>query len=162
MTKTETYQEQQLLLIDDNVLLIGHDAEWALGNIDNEAVLRFCLHRGMIVEPRTVEVTAEIMQEREFCYGWSGQLRERCTKRTERTVETGQRLKLWRSKARGWYWIASKESTMRDYSIVPLEINKYSDLDDLDEHEAKEAGWPPSLISAAVHEIHRREMEPNK
>ena len=51
---------------------------------------------------------------------------------------------------------------MRDYSIVPLEINKYSDLDDLDEHEAKEAGWPPSLISAAVHEIHRREMEPNK
>lgn len=51
---------------------------------------------------------------------------------------------------------------MRDYSIIPLEINKYSDLDDFDEYEAKEAGWPPALISAAIHEIHRREMEPSK
>ena len=51
---------------------------------------------------------------------------------------------------------------MRDYSIVPLEINEHSDLDDFDEYEAKKAGWPPSLISEAVQEIQRREMEPNE
>jgi len=60
----------------------------------------------MVVEPRTVEVTAEIVQEREYRYGFEGQLRERCTKRTERIVETEPRLKLWRTKKRGWYWIA--------------------------------------------------------
>jgi len=48
-----------------------------------------------------------------------------------------------------------------DYSVIPLGVDKYSDLDDFDEYEAKEAGWPLSLISAAVHEIRRREMEPN-
>lgn len=50
---------------------------------------------------------------------------------------------------------------MRDYSIIPLEINKYSDLDDFDEYEAEEANWPSSLISAARREICRRETEPN-
>lgn len=107
MPETRIYQEQQLLLVEDNTLLIGHDAEWALNDVDNEAVLRFSLHRGMIAEPRAVEITAEIVQEREFRYGWSGQLRERYTKRTERIIETGQRVKLWRTKARGWYWIAA-------------------------------------------------------
>ena len=50
---------------------------------------------------------------------------------------------------------------MRDYSIIPLKINKYSDLNNFDEYEAKEASWPPAIILAAVHEIYRREMEPN-
>lgn len=105
MPEIKVYQEQQLLLVGDNVLLAGHDAEWALDKIDNATVQHLCLYRGMIAEPRTVEVTAEIETYCEFRYGWSGQLRERCARRTERIVETGQRRKLWRTKARGWYWI---------------------------------------------------------
>ena len=105
MSETRTYHEQQLLLINDNLLLVGHDTEWALNSIDDEAVFRLCLWRGMIAEPRTIEVTAEIESYREFRYGFNGALRERCIKRTERIVETQPRLKLWRTKRRGWYWI---------------------------------------------------------
>jgi len=106
MPETRIYQEQQLLLPEENLLVIGSDAEWVLNDLDDEIVHLLCLRRGTIAEPHTVEVTAEIVQEREFRYGWSGQLREQCAKRTECIVKTGQRLKLWHTQARGWYWIA--------------------------------------------------------
>lgn len=108
MSEMRIYQEQQLLLPEENLLVVGSDAKWLLNDLDDEVIRLLCLRRGMIAEPRTVEVTAEIVQEREFRYGWSGQLRERCAKRTERIIKTGKRLKLWHTKTRGWYWIIVK------------------------------------------------------
>jgi len=102
---THVYQEQRLLITDGNVEYVGLDAEWALSKLDDEVVNLLCLRRGMIAEPRTVEVTAEIIEEREYRYGFNGALRERCTSRSERIIEVRPRLKLWHTKKRGWYWI---------------------------------------------------------
>lgn len=105
MPETKVFCERQLLLIEDNVMLVGPDVVIALDDLSDATVRHLCLWRGMVVEPRTVEVTATIVQEREFRYGFEGQLRERCASRTERIIKTEPRLKLWRSKKRGWYWI---------------------------------------------------------
>lgn len=53
-------------------------------------------------------------------------------------------------------------SGKRDYSIPPLVIDEWSPLRDFDQYEAKAAGWAPELITAALREIDRREMEPNR
>ena len=104
---TNVYQEQRLL-VDNNVEYVGLDAEWALNELDNEVVNLLCLRRGMIADPRTVEVTAEIVEEKEYRHGFNGALRERCTSRSERTIEVKPQLKLWHTKKRGWYWIEIK------------------------------------------------------
>jgi len=49
-----------------------------------------------------------------------------------------------------------------DYTIQPLEINERSELDDFDQAEAREAGWPSELIADALAEIWRRELMPNE
>ena len=45
------------------------------------------------------------------------------------------------------------------HQMAPLEINEWTDLADFDEYEAKAAGWPPELITAAIREIQRRELD---
>ena len=47
------------------------------------------------------------------------------------------------------------------YEVVPLGIDRYTNLTDFDEYEAAENGWPQVLISAALREIGRRELTPN-
>jgi hypothetical protein len=106
-TQVVIYQEQRLL-IDDNVEYAGLDARRALNELDDEIVNLLCLRRGMIAEPRTVEVTAKIAEEREYRYGFDGALRERCVSRSERIIEAKPQLKLWHTERRGWYWIETK------------------------------------------------------
>ena len=41
----------------------------------------------------------------------------------------------------------------------PIEINEWTDLDNFDEYEAKEQGWSQELLTAAIHEIQRRDLD---
>src|SRR3990167_1567244 len=47
------------------------------------------------------------------------------------------------------------------YEVVPLGIDRYTNLTDFDENEAAENGWPQELISEALRGIGRRERTPN-
>ena len=63
------------------------------------------LRRGDRVTFETLHVETETVFEREFRYGYTGQRVERAVSRTETVTET-ETLKLWHTKARGYYWIA--------------------------------------------------------
>lgn len=123
MTEIIIHQEREVYLPSENLQIIGPDADWLLDSLDYEIVSRLCLRRGVIAEPQIVKITAEIVQEREFRYGFNGQLRERCSKRTEQIIETQPRRKLWYTKKRGWYWIVENhkvknDQTFRDERLV--------------------------------------------
>ena len=49
-----------------------------------------------------------------------------------------------------------------DYKTEPVCISQWTNLDGFDEYEAKATGWSQEIITAAVREIQRRNLELEK
>ena len=49
-----------------------------------------------------------------------------------------------------------------DYEVEPSRISRWTNLDGFDEYEAKATGWSQEIITAAVREIQRRNLELEK
>lgn len=106
MTEKHTTTYQTTEVESNNVILtdIEQQAIEMKSLTDFDWYVRYCnLRRGDIVIFRRIEITAEIETSREYRYGFSGQERERCASKTQRTLSE-ETLKLWKTKKRGWYW----------------------------------------------------------
>ena len=101
---TKTYTTTQVEIIGDSIITEDSPVAQALLELDADHIKWHRLRRGDIVCFRLIEVTAEIEEVPEYRYGWSGQLREQVTSKSEKIISEDTR-KLWHTKVRGWYWL---------------------------------------------------------
>lgn len=96
------YTERRAVLDNTIITMSDHEVEQLL-NLDERTIDWYGLRRGDVLTIETVETTVDIVAEKEYRYGFDGLKQDRQTNRRERVVSTEAR-KLWKTKARGWYW----------------------------------------------------------
>ena len=97
-----SYTTRQVIVKNTVITSTEHDVEQLL-NLDERMIEWHGLRRGDFLTIETVEVTFDIVERKEYRYGFDGLKRECQENRKERVIATETR-KLWKTKARGWYW----------------------------------------------------------
>ena len=106
MTTQATQTAQRVRIGSDYITQGTQDAQM-IRDLDPEMLDWIGARRGDVYVFETVEVTLTTEMAPTWLHGFTGQLVEKVTVRTE-VVTASETLKLWRTPSRGFYWKATR------------------------------------------------------